>query len=150
MDFLSILETLGIILLNVIVGSIIVLVSGSMAYFVLKDLVGNELDLKNQFPLFTVVALSNIVLIFVWGPADNGGPTRALAFIVGIVATVTTCRLLWRIQRAYSRNLKQRQEKYWTWYQTLSTEQKLLEEIRQNTLQHARELERIRNKLRNQ
>jgi hypothetical protein len=141
---MKVLETIGAVLLNIVVIGAILAFFGTLTWVVLNNLVGEVLDLKRQVPLFVSALIANGLLARLWGPADDGGFKQVLAVVAGILAAATTIPLLWRFAIAYFRQDQIRRDRYQAWYQSLTPEQQLLEEIRRNTAIQAREAERLR------
>ena len=144
MDFFGLINQLFSILLNLIVWAVLVLIGGTISYQLLRVLVGNFLDVRKQIPLFVTVVISGFFLARAWGSAENGGVSRAIAVMLGIVTFSSAGLLLTRIFIAHLRQLKLQNQRYQDWYNSLTTEQRQLEDIRQNTAAQAQELERLR------
>ncbi len=141
---MSVLEAIGVVLLNIVVGGAILAFFGTLMWVALNNLVGEVLDLRQQIPLLVSAIVANGLLIWSWGPADDGGFKQVLAVVAGLIAAVTTIPLLWRLAIAYFRQDQIRRDRYQAWYRSLTPEQQLLEEIRRNTVIQAREAERLR------
>jgi hypothetical protein len=144
MDFFGLIDLTLSILLNLVVWAALLLIGGTISYQLLRVLVGNFLDVRKQIPLFVTTAISGFLLARAWGSAENGGVSRAIAVMLGIVTFSSAGALLTRISIAHLRQLKHQNQSYQIWYNSLTIEQKQLEDIRQNTAAQARELERLR------
>jgi|688.fasta_scaffold622613_1 hypothetical protein len=146
---MSVLVSLASVLLNILVGGIIVIVIALFTWLVISNAVGDQLNWGKLLRPALVCILSFVTYLIISTKFhDSYGDVpdwvKPFQFFFGVVSGCAAILISVRIFLAMMRNLLNSQRKYRQWYTSLTLEQQLLEDIRQNTLRQAREASEMR------